>query len=244
MEKISTKRRVIYDNEIIYYNLEIKNVKNINLRINRNGEVFVSANSFVDIEYIDNFVLSNGKYIIDSVKQFNELLQYKLKEKEYVSGETFCILGRKQRLKVIQGNIDDVLSDGVYIYLTTKNIHDYKKKKTIMKKYLDLQCKSVFQEILINIYPIFQKYGVNIPELRIRDMKTRWGSCISNKGIIILNKRLLEAPRYCIEYVVVHELCHFIHPNHSKSFYNFMTMIMPDWKERKIILDKTARYWL
>lgn len=58
------------------------------------------------------------------------------------------------------------------------------------------------------------------------------------------SQRLLEAPRNCIEYVVMHELCHFIHPNHSKQFYGFLTMLMPDWKERKTILDKSATYWL
>lgn len=82
-----------------------------------------------------------------------------------------------------------------------------------------------------------------MPTLRIRDMETRWGSCLAKKGIITLNKRLLEAPRYCIEYVVTHEFCHFIHPNHSKQYYAFLTMLMPDWRERKKVLDEnTANY--
>ena len=67
---------------------------------------------------------------------------------------------------------------------------------------------------------------------------------LAKKGILTLNKRLLEAPRNCIEYVVMHELCHFIQPNHSKHFYSFLTMLMPDWKERKVLLEKTAAYWL
>ena len=75
-------------------------------------------------------------------------------------------------------------------------------------------------------------------------METRWGSCLVKKKIITLNKRLLEVPRNCIEYVVMHELCHLIYPNHSKQFYSFLTMLMPDWKERKDYLDKSAAYWL
>lgn len=66
----------------------------------------------------------------------------------------------------------------------------------------------------------------------------------SKKQIITLNKQLLEAPRDCIEYVVVHELCHLVHPNHSKQFYAFLTMFMPDWKERKTELEKSCILWL
>ena len=83
-----------------------------------------------------------------------------------------------------------------------------------------------------------------MPALRIRSMETRWGSCLAQKGIITLNKRLLEAPRHCIEYVVMHELCHFLHPDHSKRFYAFLTTLMPDWRERKSILDQNAAFWL
>lgn len=75
-------------------------------------------------------------------------------------------------------------------------------------------------------------------------METRRGSCLVKKGIITLNTRLLEAPQNRIEYVVMHELCHFIHPNHSKNFYVFLTMLMPDWKERKRALENMAAYWV
>lgn len=76
-----------------------------------------------------------------------------------------------------------------------------------------------FGEIVEELYPVFQKYGVAVPSLRIRSMDTRWGSCLPGKGVITLNKRLLEAPRNCIEYVVMHELVSF-YP--SKSFQTFL----------------------
>ena len=102
----------------------------------------------------------------------------------------------------------------------------------------------MFGEIMQEVYPAFEKYGVEMPTLRIRDMETRWGTCLSKKGIITLNKRLLEAPRNCIEYVAPHEFCRFIHPNHSRHFYAFLTMLMPDWKQRKQVLDQSAVHWL
>ncbi|MCI7617901.1 MAG: M48 family metallopeptidase [Firmicutes bacterium] len=97
---------------------------------------------------------------------------------------------------------------------------------------------SLFTEILDEFYPLFVPYGVKKPKLRVRTMKSCWGSCLVNKGIITLNRKLLMKPRECIEYVVVHELCHFIHPNHSKQFYGFMEQFMPDWKERKARLNE------
>lgn len=96
-----------------------------------------------------------------------------------------------------------------------------------------LEDPAVFNEILDEVYPAFIPYGVKKPKLRVRTMKSCWGSCLVNKGIITLNRKLLMKPRECIEYVMVHELCHFIHPNHSKEFYKFMEQFMPDWRERK-----------
>ena len=104
-------------------------------------------------------------------------------------------------------------------------------------KFLDQQCRDVFEEIVTEIYPVFQKYGVLMPTVRIRTLDTRWGSCLVKKGIITLNKHLLEAPRNCIEYVIMHEFCHFIDPNHSKHFSAFLSMLMPDWRERKKVQD-------
>ena len=201
-------------------------------------------NDSVPVDKVDEFVVSKGAYILSALQRFQELAQYRPQAKQYISGETFCILGRGLRLKVVEGPKNAIHSDGVYIFLQVKDTTDVKNKERIVVRFLDQQCKDQFGEIMAEIYPLFQKYGVAQPTLRIRDMDTRWGSCLSKKGIITLNKRLLEAPRSCIEYVVMHEFCHFIHPNHSKQFYGFLAMLMPDWKERKVVLDKCAEFWL
>ena len=103
-------------------------------------------------------------------------------------------------------------------------------------KKTNLKDPAIFNEILDEIYPLFIPYGVKKPVLRIRTMKSCWGSCLVNKGIITLNRKLLMKPRECIEYVVMHELCHFIYPDHSKQFYGFMEKLMPDWKERQNVI--------
>ena len=239
-----SERTVITEGQEIHYYLERKNVKNLNLRVRKDGSVYVSANESVPSKEIDDFVCSKASYIIRAVEKFKEMTQYKPQPKQYVSGETFNIQGRGLRLQVSEALKESISADGIYIYLEVKDINDYEKKKRMVNRFLDQQCKTLFTEILDELYPLFQKYAVERPVMRIRDMETRWGSCLAKKGIITLNKRLLEAPRNCIEYVVMHELCHFMYPNHSKQFYTFLTMMMPDWKERKEFLDKNTAYWI
>ena len=238
------KRSVIVEGREICYRLERKNVKNLNLRVRKDGSVFVSANDRVPCEEIDLFIQSKASYILKVIDHFREMAQYKPQPKQYVSGETFYIQGRGLRLQVSQAQKDAISSDGVYIFLEVKDINDVEKKRRIVTRFLDQECKTIFSEVMDALYPMVEKYGIEKPTLRIRAMETRWGSCLTKKRIITLNKRLLEAPRNCIEYVVMHELCHLIHPNHSKTFYAFLSMLMPDWKERKITLEKNAMHQL
>ena len=149
--------------------------------------------------------------------------------------------------RVDESQIDDfVLSKAEFIL---KALERFKSAETTERQFQEelVKAKSgqeslladpaIFTEILDEVYPPFIPYGIARPKLRIRTMKSCWGSCLVNKGIITLNRKLLMKHRECIEYVVVHELCHFIHPNHSKEFYKFMEQFMPDWKERKVRLN-------
>lgn len=235
-------RSVSYICTEIAYQLEIKPVKNLNLRVRKDGSVYVSANRRVSLKKVDEFVLKNAENILSVQKQLVELAQTRT-PKKYVSGEVFYIQGCGQTLIVSQGNKNLAETDGRSIFLKVKNPDDIVEKKRTLSKFFDRRCREVFGEVIDKIYPQFQKNGVSMPTLRIRDMETRWGSCLSTKGIITLNKKLLSAPQCCIEYVVMHEFCHFVHPNHSKDFYGFMTVLMPDWKERKKILNQSAPYW-
>lgn len=237
-------RRVFYRDSTIEYLLQRKPVKNINLRIHADSRIVVSADTSVPAKTIDRFVIKKGAYILASSRQFKEITEFDPPPNQYISGESFYILGRSVRLKVQKGVEDQVTCDGVYLYLTVTDINNHTKKQKLVDAFLDRRCHKVFNEILEEIYPVFAKYGVTKPSIQIRRMKIRWGTCSPANKTITLNKQLLETPRHCIEYVVLHELCHFIHPNHSKQFYNFVTMLMPDWKERKVQLDKTALYAL
>ena len=109
----------------------------------------------------------------------------------------------------------------------------------MMNRWLKEYQMMIFKEVVDEKYALFQKYNVPYPELRVRYMTSRWGSCQPKRGTITLNSQLIKVPRNCIEYVVLHEFAHYIHPNHSRQFWDFVAMMMPDWKERKKELEKS-----
>ncbi len=222
----------------IRYVLERKAVKNINLRVRRDGAVYVSAAPCVSAEYVALFVRANIQYIRRSQQKFASLAATHPSQKRYISGETFYIAGRALRLKVIEGDKNSVSCDGIYILLQIRDCDNDVLRRQLMQKYLDNQYRELFNSVIDKVYPVFSKYGIAFPRLRLRKMKTRWGTCAPKKGVITLNTSLAQASRDCIEYVAVHEFCHFIYPNHSKLFYSLLTALLPDWKQRKKILDE------
>lgn len=222
----------------INYILTRKNVKNINLRIKKDGKVSVSANRYVPIHIIENFIKAKADFILKAINKYTEIDKNAVKQKEFIDGEIIKLLDKNLLLKVSEGNIEGLQAFEGYLHMTVKDKNNYERKKALFSKWTDKQCLILFNEIARSIYTYFEKYGISYPVIKIRSMTTRWGSCQPKKGIITLNKALLELPRCCIEYVILHEFSHFIHPNHSKKFYAFVENLMPDWKERKLRLKQ------
>ena len=221
------------------YELERKEVKNINLRIRSDETLFVSASPLVAVKTIDDFILSKSDFILKSLRHFSGKRKWEIDNKKYLSGESFYLLGKQMRLIVKQANQNYVEENGVYITIACKRPDDYILKKRLIGKFFMQKCIEEFNKTIEKKYPLFKKYNVAYPSLKIRKMKTQWGSCIPSKKQITLNENLIHFSQACIESVVIHEFCHFRYPNHSKEFYNFMTILMPDWKERKKELDNT-----
>ena len=226
----------------IEYDLQRKPVKNLNLRIKPDGSVFLSANESVSVERIEEFMHEKAEYILKAMNHYAEIERYTPKAKQYVDGESFRVLGRDQRLRVVEGNRNGVSSDGVHIILSVKNSNDLALKQKTMERWLQRNCRDTIRELCESAYPRFQKYGVAFPELRYRNMISRWGSCQPKRGVLTFNYLLIEAPVSCIEYVVTHEFTHFLCPSHSKEFYLLLSTFMPDWQERKHILERMYAY--
>jgi len=210
-----------------------KDVKHINLKVKPNGEVILSVpknTTQKDIEY----VLKKRADWIAKKKAYFELHKNE-KEKEYVSGENFCYLGKNYRLKVIEANEECVKLQRGYIQLFVKDKLNTKRKKELIEFWYKQRAKIYFDKVILKYKPIINQ---DVKSLKIRKMKTRWGSCNAFKKYINLNLKLIKKPKECIEYVIFHELAHLIYPNHSNKFYNYLDTYMSDWKRRKERLDK------
>jgi hypothetical protein len=235
-------RSIELNGRTINYELQIKNVKNINLRIKADQSVYVSANKKISIDTIENFMKSKSDFILNAIDRYAEREKYLPQPKKYVDGESFALLGHKRRLRVFESKKNDVEDDGVYLNLYATNTDSSELKKKTMDKWIKSYCSEVITGYCKEIYSIFEKYGIEFPQLKFRNMISRWGSCQPQRKILTFNTLLIETPVMCIEYVIMHEFTHFIYPDHSKNFYNRLSAFMPDWKERKNILEKWYKY--
>lgn len=236
-------KEIILKGRRIEYELQIKAVKNINLRIKADRTVFVSASPSVSVQTIEEFLVSKSDYILNALEYYEDIARYAPKPKQYVDGESFRIFGHDRRLIVVNGTNNAVESDESYITLTVKDVSDIEQKRKTMEQWRYSLCRDKIQSLCEAVYPKFQKYGVSYPVLRFRNMVSRWGSCQPKRGVLTFNYALVEAPIFSIEYVVVHEFTHFLQPDHSRRFYQQLAMFMPDWEERKRILE-TGNYFV
>jgi predicted metal-dependent hydrolase len=210
-----------------------KDIKHMYLSVHPDCSVVLKAPKNTTDEYINSYLKKKEQWIqkqVDRFKQHKEHTKDTEKQKEFVSGECFMHLGKQYRLKIYEFEFEGVKLNANYINVFVKNKNNTQKKKRLLESWYRENAFQTFSEIMDENY---KKVTKNKPELAIRKMKTRWGSCSHNKNKIILNPKLIEKPRYCIEYVVVHELAHLKHPNHSKNYYNYLTYLMPDWEWRR-----------
>lgn len=231
-------KTIVLNNQKINYELNRKNVKNLNLRIKSDGTISVSANNRISQEKIDLFLVEHSDFILDTLKKYEEYEKNKPKEIEFVTGEKLKVLGTERTLKVENGTKNNVTCDKYFLILTVKDISDYELKKKVIEKWKKEQATKLVTEICEAMYPYFKNYVSEFPQIKFRKMTSRWGSCQPKSNILTFNTLLIEAPLQCIEYVVAHEFTHFLEANHSKNFYSKLEKIMPDWKIRKTLLNK------
>ncbi len=209
-----------------------KNVKHINLKVKPNGVVILTAPTDSDERDIAYVLKKRAEWIDKKIAYFDA--HRDSGEKEYVSGENFQYLGRNYRLKVIESKVEGVKLQRGYLQVFVKDRANTERKKRLLRIWYSEKATIHFKKAIEKYKPIVKQ---EIETIRIREMKTRWGSCNPAKGYINLNLKLIEKPIECIEYVVFHELAHLVHADHSAKFYNYLSLFMPDWEKRKSRLE-------
>lgn len=215
------------DNIIIIY----KDIKHANLKVKPNQEVLLTVPLDMTDREIDHILHKRTNWINQQLALFQKNTQVK---NELVSGESFVYLGRNYRLKVIESNEEKARLNRGYFELFVKDKNDYSRKEKLITDWYKSKAEEYFQK---NIEKYNAIVKLEIKAVRIRSMKTRWGSCNPKKSYINLNLELIKKPKSSIEYVIFHELVHLIHNDHSKNFYNYLSLHMPDWQRRKNKLE-------
>jgi len=142
-------------------------------------------------------------------------------------------LGRQYRFKVSEGEALSVKLTRGFLTAVVPDTADTAQVQTLVNEWYRTQAKRVLPERLTAMLPRFARVGLpKEPQLAIRTMKSRWGSC-TEAGVITLNLKLMQVPKPYIDYVIVHELCHLVEHNHGQRFYRLFDRMMPDWRTQR-----------
>ena len=226
--------------KILGYEVHRKKVKNINLRIRPNMEIYISAPMNLHSDYIENFIRSKEKWIKQVLQKIEDAKQNQLPS-QYLSGEKHKYLGKEYELEVKQGNSNRVsIKEGKIILTVISNIFENSdEKKKVMEKWYFENAKKLFLKFMEKWLEILDEH---VEKVAIKPMKTRWGSCNYVKKYINLNTELIKRTPFEIEYVILHELTHLKYPNHGKGFYNYIERYMPNYKVAEKMLNAKHYY--
>lgn len=156
----------------------------------------------------------------------------------YVTGATHRYLGRQYRLRINRGEPASVRLKGAFFEIVAPT-NETEIVKKLLTQWFRARSKEQFAKRLEYWRPWCAKHRLPEPLLKIRLMSKRWGSA-GNDGKIVLNPELIHTPSRCIDYVIVHEVCHLRYPNHDGSFYRQLSALIPDWKNIKKRLEEAA----
>lgn len=222
--------KIIIDNKEVNVNITRKNRKTISIKISKDSEVIISAPLFIGDERIIELIKNKEQWIAQGLRQMEKKRKEILSCKEGVTyiGIRYPILIHKVKYNSLK-LIFDKNNFNIYIPEILTEDEEATNIKGLLIKWYKAQARRVFQE-RVDYYSSKLKISPN--RIAIKDQKSRWGSC-SSKGNINLNFRLIMAPIEIIDYVIVHELCHLVHLNHSKEFWALVEKILPSYLKCK-----------
>lgn len=209
------------DGKIFEYNLTRKSVRNINLRV-RGGQIFVSAPRAASLSYIESFLIKKSLWIAKTIE---------LQRRQERAGRRIYLWGEQLELVVLPGEKSATRQGNALVVPTAQGEHatHYLKGELIDKT----------RELLPECVAKLAAWQVAQPKVTFRAMSSRWGSCRLKTRAITINTRLVAYPVGCLRYVILHELCHFVHPDHSPAFYALLDRVEPEHRLYRKMLKET-----
>lgn len=218
-----------------------KDIKNVHLAVLPPlGRVRISAPKRMNLETIRMFAITKLSWI--KRQQSKMLKQEREGVKNYVNRESHYFLGKRYLLKVVEVNHKPtVLLNHSNIVLNIKPNFSPEQRQILLQEWYRFKLKETAVKI---IKKWERKMNVEVGELAIRKMKTRWGSCNQQSKKIHLNLELAKKPLQCLEYIIVHEMVHLLERKHGERFVACMNKFLPNWKSYKEDLNRLPTIYL
>lgn len=229
-------KSISYGNSRIDFCLKRNDRKTLGIKVYPDGSTVVTAPIETPYEKVTEKVKSKAQWI-DKQKDFFMLFEPRTKEKLYESGESHLYLGKNYRLKITESNTNSVKLKGGYILISIKDKHNKNAIEKELKKWYKSKAIIHFENLYHNRIGLAKELSNKESSLKYMWYENRWGSCFKD-GTISLNLELIKSPKECIDYVIVHELCHLVHHNHSNKFYSLLSKKLPKWRDSKNKLER------
>ncbi len=213
-----------------------KGQKNIYIRVGSpEGNIKVSAPDRAKDDEIKRLISEK----LEEIRKIREkvLKREEFKKREYVSNELCYLWGKSYRLQVVfEGKKSSVSKTPTEIIITVPEGTDESAREKLLLEFYRSELKLALKKLLPECE---KKTGIRANEARIKNMKTRWGSCNIKERRIWISLKLTQKPAECLEYVIIHELTHLLEKSHNRRFYNLLEGFYPKWKETKKLLSAT-----
>lgn len=210
------------------------NRKDVIISIEWLDGVKITAPENITQEKLQAILHKKAPWILNKWRELNEIADPPL-PKEFISGEKFSYLGRQYRLKVYQkesGQTTLSFHNGRFIAEIPENVPNKKWKQELYEQFKQWYIKKGTAKVKTRVELYAPKIMKKPEKVILKEQKMRWGTCTDNKSIL-LNWKLMMAPIPVIDYVIVHEMVHLKHPDHSKDFWKLVHAVLPDYEWRK-----------
>ena len=218
--------------------IKYKRIKNIYIRVKPDLNIYVTAHRRVSKKYIYELLEKRKDWIEDKKEEIKKKNIYDTNRKELKSGNEIFYLGKSYILKVLKCQKENIIIAGriMYMYADIKDDenNDARIKQILLDNWYKKESLKLFDSLIKKYSSIM---GLEIDTFSVKKLKSKWGSCDIRKKHITFNLELMKYPIQAIEYIVIHELAHLVEANHSRKFYDVVSLYMPEWKKEKKILD-------